>query len=99
MRNQDVSLQAQDRLLISNEQVLFNFELEALWERYNSLRERDYENHNRLIRLFSLLIVYASAPFTLQAFSSTDFIRVWGLGGIWLALRVPNKTSGRSSSR
>jgi len=68
--------------------IFFEHELSAAWSRYNELKERDRNNYQAVFKLFALLIVYASAPFSLDAFRESGFIRVWGIGGVWLSAVV-----------
>lgn len=62
-----------------------DFELRCVWERFNELKARDFSNYADLVKLYGLTILYASAPFYFSGFSDSGLVRVWGLGGLWLA--------------
>jgi hypothetical protein len=72
-----------------------DFELRCVWERFNELKARDFSNYTDLVKLYGLTILYASAPFYFAGFRDSGLLRVWGLGGVWLAgttwfaLKVP----------
>lgn len=63
-------------------------ELSVVWDRYVRLEDMNKVNESRILRLFILLLVFAAAPFSLQGFGTSGFIRVWGFGGVWLAVTV-----------
>ena len=64
------------------------FETQATWDRFLGLKSRDDQNWARLIKFFGFMILYASAPFTIEAFQAAGLVRVWSIGGIWLAITV-----------
>jgi len=62
-----------------------DFELRSVWERFNALKARDFSNYTGLVRLYGLMILYASAPFYFAGFGDSGLLRIWGFGGVWLA--------------
>jgi hypothetical protein len=59
----------------------------ALRERHGQLQNMNEKGAKSVIALYTLMLLYASAPFSsLRSVLSTGFLRIWGLGGIWLAV-------------
>jgi hypothetical protein len=59
----------------------------ALRQRHSQLQGMNEKGNKSVITLYALMLPYAAAPFSnIQHLLSTGFFRVWGLGGIWLAL-------------
>jgi hypothetical protein len=61
-------------------------EAEHVWERFRDLEQRNRSNLTSLFKLFTVLIAFASAPFTFESFTRTGLSRVWGICGLWVAL-------------
>ncbi len=59
----------------------------ALQQRHEQLRTMNQAGVKSVIGLYTLMVLYAAAPFSsLHAVLVTGFFRVWGLGGLWLAM-------------
>ncbi|MCA1619526.1 MAG: hypothetical protein LC795_09505 [Acidobacteria bacterium] len=74
--------------LTEHEQLFLSLEMSHMWDRYKQLQEKNKYITNTVFRLYMVLFIFAAAPFTLQRFTSTGISRVWGFGGVWLALAV-----------
>lgn len=66
----------------------FRFEAEMLYSRYTDLKHRDHTNFLKQLKLFSFLILYGAAPFTLEQSLSPGLLRAWGCGGLWLVITI-----------
>lgn len=54
--------------------------------RFVELEDKNKSISSSLIRLYIFLLLYAAAPFSLPIHFETGFLRVWGFGGLWLAI-------------
>jgi FtsH-binding integral membrane protein len=63
-------------------------EMTHMWDRFKQLQEKNKIITSTVLKLYAVLFVFAAAPFTLQSFSGTGLSRVWGFGGVWLAITV-----------
>jgi steroid 5-alpha reductase family enzyme len=70
------------------EQEFILFEASLLSQRYDRLKDRDYQNFLKQTKLFTFLILYGAAPFVLDAPIASHLLRAWGLGGVWLVVTV-----------
>jgi len=60
---------------------------EALLKRHERLQTLNQAGAQSVIGLYTLMLLYAAAPFSsLHGVLVTGFLRVWGLGGLWLAM-------------
>jgi hypothetical protein len=68
----------------------FNYVLQkkaSLRERHKQLQTMNESTSKSVISLYALMLLYAGAPFSgLHSLLGTGFFRVWGFGGMWLAL-------------
>jgi len=63
-------------------------ELDRMWDRYRHLQAKNRDSAGIVVKLYTMLFVFAAAPFTLQQFVSTGMARIWGFGGLWLAITI-----------
>lgn len=77
-----------DLTLSAHEQSFLALEMSHMWDRYKQIQEKNKYITNTVFRLYMFLFVFAAAPFTLQRFTSTGISRVWGFGGVWLAIAI-----------
>lgn len=72
--------------LSESEASFVTTEMKTYWERHEQLQAKNKNVQASVIRLFSFMLLFAATPFSLQGFVRSGFSRVWGLGGIWLAI-------------
>jgi hypothetical protein len=63
-------------------------EAEQIVDRYKTLENKNRAMSATVIRLYILLLLFAAAPFSVPLYLQTGFLRVWGFGGMWLAIVV-----------
>lgn len=70
------------------ELAFMTLEMTHMWDRFKQLQEKNKIITSTVLRLYAVLFLFAAAPFTLQYFAGTGISRVWGFGGVWLAITV-----------
>jgi len=59
----------------------------ALQQRHQQLQVMNQAGAKSVIGLYALMLLYAAAPFSnVHGVVARGFFRVWGLGGLWLAM-------------
>src|SRR6267378_511875 len=68
------------------EASFLNLQTNLLWDRYKQLEAENDSIKRFVIKIYVFMLLFAAAPFSLAGFLTTAFSRMWGFGGIWLAL-------------
>ena len=58
----------------------------SVWDRHKQLQDKNKTITETVLKLYSVLLVFAAFPFSREGILETGFSRVWGFGGAWLAL-------------
>jgi hypothetical protein len=69
-----------------NQADFLKLEAQSVWDRHKQLQEKNKTIMETVLKLYSFLLIFAAAPFTREGVLETGFSRVWGFGGVWLAL-------------